>query len=230
MPDPVLVSIDAFWAGCYNAHCLNIELFMNSETTKTSRGRPRAFDQEEVLEKAMLVFWKYGYEGASMGALTEAMGINKPSLYAVFGTKEELFRKAIEKYLTGQVAFVPQALNEPSLQDALRKLLTQSVEFLTDRRTPLGCLVLQGALNCGQGHEAIQQELIAQRLGYEKMLRQRFELAQAQNDLDARFDAAVLARYIVTVHQGLSVQATNGATKEELMPVVEMVINNLLIA
>lgn len=165
-----------------------------------------------------------------MSALTEAMSINKPSLYSVFGTKEELFRNAIDKYLTGQVAFVPEALNEPSLQEALRKLLTQSVEFLTDKRTPLGCLVLQGALNCGQGHEAIQQELIAQRLGYEKLLRQRFELAQAQNDLDGQLDAAVLARYIVTVHQGLSVQATNGATRAELIPVVELVIDSLFIA
>lgn len=174
---------------------------MSLEPTNTQLGRPRAFDQEEVLEKAMLVvFWKYGYEGASMTALTNSMGINKSSLYSAFGTKEELFRKVIDKYLTGPVSFVPDALNEPFLHEALRKLLTQSVEFLTDKRTPLGCMVLQGALNCGQGHEGIQQELIAQRLGYENLLRKRFELAQAQNDLDCQFNAAVLAKFIVTVH------------------------------
>jgi len=199
---------------------------MSSETTKTQRGRPRAFNQDDALEKAMRVFWKYGYEGASLGALTEAMGINKPSMYSVFGTKEELFHKAVEKYLTGPVSFVAEALNEPTVQQALRKLLTQSVEFLTDKQTPLGCFVLQGGLNCGQGHESIQQELIAQRLGYENLLRKRFELAQAQNGLDGRFDAAVMAKYIVTVHEGLSVQATSGATKEELMAVVEIVLNN----
>ena len=199
---------------------------MSSEITITQRGRPRAFNQDEALEKAMRVFWKYGYEGASLAALTEAMGINKPSIYAVFGTKEELFRKAVEKYLTSQVSFVPEALNEPTVQQALRKLLTESVGFLTDKQTPLGCLVLQGALNCGQGHESIQQKLIAQRVGYENLLRNRFELAQAENDLDSRFDAAVLAKYIVTLHEGLSVQATSGATKEELLAVVEIVLKN----
>jgi len=199
---------------------------MSSETTTTQRGRPRAFNQEDALEKAMRVFWKYGYEGASLGALTEAMGINKPSLYSVFGTKEELFRKAIDKYLSDHVYFVPEALNEPIVQEALRKMLTQSVDFLTDNRHPLGCLVLQGALNCGEGHEKIQQALIAQRLGYEDLLRKRFELAKAQNDLDGRFNAAVLAKYIVTVHQGLSVQATCGTTKEELLAVIEIVLNH----
>jgi AcrR family transcriptional regulator len=199
---------------------------MSSETTTTQRGRPRAFNQDDALEKAMRVFWRYGYEGASLGVLTEAMGINKPSMYSVFGTKEDLFHKAVEKYLTGQVAFVPEALNEPTVQQVLRKLLTESVEFLTDKQTPLGCLVLQGALNCGQGHESIQQQLIAQRLGYENLLRQRFELAQAENDLDARFDVAVMAKYLVTVHEGLSVQATSGATKQELLAVVDIVLSN----
>ncbi len=199
---------------------------MSSETTTTQRGRPRAFNEDDALEKAMRVFWKYGYEGASLGALTEAMGINKPSMYSVFGTKEELFRKAVEKYLTGHVAFVPEALNEPTVQKALRKLLTQSVEFLTDKQTPLGCFVLQGALNCGQGHESIQQQLIAQRLGYENLLRQRFELAKEQNDWNPRLDTAVMAKYLVTVHEGLSVQATSGATKEALLAVVEIVLSN----
>lgn len=199
---------------------------MSSEITTTQRGRPRAFNQDDALEKAMRVFWRYGYEGASLSALTEAMGINKPSLYSVFGTKEELFHKAVEKYLTDTVSFVPETLNEPTVQKALRKLFTQSVAFLTDKQTPLGCLLLQGALNCGQGHESIQQELIVLRKGYENLLRQRFELAQTQNDLDSRFDASVMAKYIVTVHQGLSVQATCGATKEELMAVVEIVLNN----
>lgn len=198
---------------------------MSLETTTTARGRPRAFNQDDALEKALRVFWTYGYEGASLIALTEAMGINKPSMYAVFGSKEELFLKAVEKYLSDHLSFVPEALNAPTIQLALRKLLMQSVEFLTDKQTPLGCLVLQGALNCGQGHENIQQQLIAQRLGYENLLRQRFELAQAQNDLDARFNAAVMAKYIITVHEGLSVQATSGATKEELMAVVEIVLN-----
>ncbi|QWF72378.1 TetR/AcrR family transcriptional regulator [Methylomonas paludis] len=199
---------------------------MCSEITTTQRGRPRAFNQDHALEQAVRVFWKYGYEGASLGALTEAMGINKPSMYAVFGTKEELFRKAVQKYLTGHVAFVPEALNEPLLHVALRKLLTQSIAFLTDKSHPLGCLIMQGALNCGQGHESIQQQLIAQRQGYENLLRKRFELAQAQQQLNDQFDAAVMAKYFVTVHEGLSVQATSGATEQELLAVMEIVLSH----
>ena len=147
-------------------------------------------------------------------------------MYSVFGSKEELFHKVIEKYLAGPVAFVPDALNEPTLQKVLRTLFAKSVDFLTDKRHPPGCMVLQGALNCGQGHEGIKNELIAQRLAYENAVLKRLELAQMQNDLDRRFDAAVLTKYIVTVHQGLSVQATSGATKAELMAVVDTVIRN----
>jgi AcrR family transcriptional regulator len=199
---------------------------MNTPATNLQRGRPRAFDHEVALEKAMNVFWSHGYEGASMALLTESMGINKPSLYGTFGSKEELFRKALQKYLTGPVAFVAQAMNEATARAVVEKILTGSAEFLSCPHNPRGCMVTQGALTCGQGSESVQQELTGHRRAYEAALRQRFERAQAQRDLPADIDPGELARYIATVHQGMSVQATSGATREELMAVVRLVLKN----
>jgi len=196
------------------------------EITKIAkqRGRPPAFDHEQALTQAMHVFWKHGYEGASMALLTEAMGINKPSLYGAFGGKEELFRKAVQRYLQGPAAYVNAALNEPTAYRVVRSLLGQSAEMLVREDRPRGCLVLQGGLNCGEGAEAMQQELIAYRHAYEPGLRQRFERAQREGDLSPDEDPAALAKYVATMHQGMSVQASSGASQEELLAIVARVL------
>ncbi len=196
------------------------------KTTHKQRGRPPAFNHEEALEKAMQVFWSHGYEGASMTSLTEAMGINKPSLYGAFGSKEALFRKALQRYLAGPVAYVAESLQEPTARKVVEKFLTESAELLTNLHNPRGCMVIQGALTCGQGSEIIRQELILQRRAYEDALRLRFEQAKEQRDLPDNVNAAVLARFVATVHQGMSVQATSGATKDELLETVRMVLEN----
>ncbi|OIQ82767.1 HTH-type transcriptional repressor ComR [mine drainage metagenome] len=174
----------------------------------------------------MEVFWSHGYEGASMAALTDAMGINKPSLYGAFGSKEELFRKAVQKYRAGPVAYIAESMNEPTARGVVEKLLTESAELLTNMHNPRGCLIIQGALTCGQGATLIQQELAAHRHAYEEALNKRFELAKAQRDLPQDTNPAELAKYVATIHQGMSVQATSGATKEELLGVVHLVLKN----
>jgi AcrR family transcriptional regulator len=195
-------------------------------TTKLNkpRGRPPAFDHDEALEKALKVFWLRGYEGASMAVLTEAMGINRPSIYGAFGNKEELFRKALHKYLSGPVAYVADAMNEPTARQVVEKFLANSAEFLTNPDNPPGCMIVQGALSCGVESELIRDELIAYRKGYEEALRQRFELAQEQKDLPANINPAGLAKYVATIHQGMSVQARSGASREELMVLVNTVL------
>jgi len=199
---------------------------MNTTELKRQRGRPIAFDHEQALEKALRVFWSRGYEGASMAELTDAMDINRPSIYAAFGNKEELFRKALGKYLAGPVAYVAEAMKAPTARAAVEKFLTKSAEFLTDQNNPGGCMVVQGALTCGQGSELIRQELIVYRKGYEDALRQRLELAQQQSDLPQDVNAAELAKYIATIHQGMSVQATSGASREELLAVVQQALKS----
>jgi AcrR family transcriptional regulator len=203
---------------------------MNTEETIKQpiklRGRPLAFNQDEALDKALKVFWSRGYEGASMAELVNALGINKPSIYATFGNKEELFRKALARYVTGPAAFVREAKNEPTAKRVVEKFLLQAVDFFSDITTPNGCMIVQAALTGGQGSSAIQQELIVYRINFEAAFNERFKLAQAQGDLPANVNTKQLAKYIATIHQGMSVQATSGATREELQAIVEMAMKN----
>lgn len=191
-----------------------------------ARGRPLAFNQDEVLDKAINVFWSRGYEGASMAELTEALGINKPSIYAAFGNKEALFRKALARYRAGPIAFVGEAMKAPTARQAVESLLAKAVDFFSDKTTPNGCMIVQSALTCGESARAIQQELIAYRGNFEAMLTQRFDLAKKQGDLQSNVNCIQLAKYIATIHQGMSVQATSGATREELLAVVEIAMKN----
>src|SRR5665647_1360995 len=199
---------------------------MNTTELKRQRGRPSNFDHEEALDKALQIFWARGYEGATMAELTDALGINRPSIYAAFGNKEELFRKALGKYLSGPVGYFAEAMKQPTAKQAVAMLLTKSAELLTNQNNPHGCMVVQGALTCGQGSELIQQELIGHRKAYEDALRQRFELAQAQGDMPRDIKTKELAKYVATIHQGMSVQATSGSTKEELLAVVGLALKN----
>jgi AcrR family transcriptional regulator len=199
---------------------------MNTTILKRPRGRPSNFDHEEALEKALQVFWAHGYEGASMAELTEALGINKPSIYAAFGNKEELFHKALGKYLSGPLSYISEAMNQPTARETVETFLTKSAELLTNPNNPRGCMIVQGALTCGQGSSTIQQELIAYRSDLETSFTKRFELAKAQGDLPLEVNTKQLAKYIATIHQGMSVQATSGTSKEELLTVIQQALAN----
>src|SRR3989454_12434189 len=113
-------------------------------------GRPRSFDIDKALDRALQVFWHKGYEGTTLSDLTQAMGINRPSLYAAFGNKETLFRKALDRYADGPAAYVRQALEEPSARAVVEALLRGAVDMLSCPRNPHGCLMVQGALSCGR--------------------------------------------------------------------------------
>ncbi len=190
------------------------------------RGRPAQFDQDQALDQALHLFWTHGYEGTSMAELTEALGINKPSLYAAFGNKETLFRKALAKYLSGPAAYVASAMHAATAKEVVTTLLNNAVEVMTDPATPCGCMVVQGALTCGEGAGLIQKELAGYRLGFEEALTQRFEQAQQDGDLSREAQPRALAKYLATLHQGLSVQATSGASREELQAVVNMALKH----
>jgi AcrR family transcriptional regulator len=189
------------------------------------KGRPREFDADKALDKALKVFWQHGYEGASLSDLTDAMGISRPSLYAAFGNKEELFRRALDRYSEkGPGALRSEALNEPTARKVVERLLQNAAVSLTDPCNPAGCLAVQGALTCSSAAESIKQELTRRRAENEERLRMRLERAKAEGDLCAEGDPAALARYINTVMQGMSVQAAGGSTRAELMDVAEMTL------
>jgi AcrR family transcriptional regulator len=187
-------------------------------------GRPRAFNPEEALAKALLVFWRRGYAGASLSELTAAMGINRPSLYAAFGNKEELFHKALDLYLGGPANGSSEALQETTARAVLEHLLNRLVALLSDPDHPAGCLLVKGGLSSGKADDSIRNEMIKRRLAGEIALRERFERAKAEGDLPANSDPARLAFYVTTVTQGMTVQAVNGTDQNELCRLVEMVM------
>src|SRR4051812_38248932 len=188
------------------------------------RGRPRDFDVDEALDRALEVFWRRGYEGASLPELTGAMGINRPSLYAAFGNKEALFRKAIDRYVDRTAAHVHEALREPSARGVVERLFCGSVALITDPGNPRGCFLVQSALACGDSADGLRQEMARRRADLETALRARFERAVAEGDLPSRADPADLARYVATVAHGMAVQAAGGAGADELRRVAAIAL------
>lgn len=179
-------------------------------------GRPRSFDLNAALNAAMRVFWHKGYEGSSLADLTKAMGINRPSLYAAFGDKETLFRKVLDRYSEGPAGRIRETLQEPTAFKVAEKLLLGTAELLTDPRHPSGCLMVQSALVCGEGANRIRRELALRRSAGESALRRRFKRAVVEGDLPPESDPEDLARFVITVSQGMAVQAAGGATRKDL--------------
>ena len=194
---------------------------MKRKTTARRIGRPRSFDADQALDRALEVFRQKGYEGASLTDLTSAMGIERPSLYAAFGDKESLFRRALDRYSERALCYITEALREKRARTAIERLLRGSVASLTDSRSPKGCLTVQGALACTESSEAIREELICRREQGEAAIRRRLQRAKREGDLRANSNPADLARYFATVMQGMSVQAAGGASRRDLEHIVD---------
>lgn len=197
---------------------------MKSHEPVAPKGRPRSFDIDHALDQAMRVFWKKGFEGASLPELTKAMGINRPSLYAAFGSKAALFRKAIDRYARGPAAHLQGALSEPTARAVAERYLIGAVELVCNPQNPHGCLMVQGALACGDTAQRVRDELARRRTAAEAAVRQRLERAHSEGDLPADASPGDLARYLATVTQGIAVQAAGGASREELLRVATIVL------
>jgi AcrR family transcriptional regulator len=184
-------------------------------------GRPRAFDMDEALDQALHVFWEKGYEGASICDLTEAMGINPPSLYAAFGNKETLFKKALNRYEAVRDQIMEETFAAPTAREAMARLLEDTADRLSDKRNPTGCLMVQGALSGGEECEAVKKDLAARRAAGEVLIRERLKRGEREGDLPADADPAALARFVATVMQGMAVQASGGASRKELHEIAD---------
>ncbi len=194
--------------------------------TKPRLGRPRAFQREAALEAAMRVFWAHGYEGASLTALTQAMGINRPSLYASFGDKAALFREAVARYGTGPGRYVRRALGQPTARLVAETLLRGAVMMATDPANPGGCLWVQGALATSAESAAVRDEIAIVRNRGIDQVQARLNHARATGDLPPTADPEALTLYLISVMNGLAVQAAGGRSRESLLRAAEFALGN----
>lgn len=181
-------------------------------------GRPREFAPERVLDTATRLFWEHGFDGVSISDLTEATGVNRRSLYDAFGSKEELFRRAVEHYLAGPGGYGVAALAQPSAREVAHAMVHGAADATSAPGRPSGCLLVQGALACDAAQ--LQADLADLRMAGVAVLAERFAAAQSTGEI-AGEDPAALARWIVAVCQGIAVQARSGATREQLHAIAD---------
>jgi AcrR family transcriptional regulator len=179
-------------------------------------GRPREFDEDDALDQAILTFWRHGYDGASLSDLTTAMGMNKSSLYRVFGSKEDLFARALERYGHRDLAYVREATKQPTALTVATAYLHDNADALTRVGLPPGCLVVQGGLSTGPDNVEIVALLAGHRRGSQRLLSRRFVRARKDGDLPVDANPDALGRFLTAVAQGHAVHAVGGATREEL--------------
>ncbi|HMH66074.1 MAG TPA: TetR/AcrR family transcriptional regulator [Rhizomicrobium sp.] len=193
-------------------------------------GRPRTFCTEKGLDCAMQVFWRKGYEGASMVDLTTAMGINSPSLYAAYGSKEGLFRAVLERYEARRDKFMEEVFAAPTAREVATLFLHGVADFAADTggQNPPGCLLLQSGMTCGDS--AIPDELAKHRAVKEKALCERFARAKAEGDLPQSTVPQALASYIMAVSNGMCVQAASGASVQDLHAVADMALASFAVS
>lgn len=185
------------------------------------RGRPRSFDRETALEKALRTFWEHGYETTSVSDLTRELGIGAPSLYAAFGDKQTLFGEVLQRYAVTYGAFGGRALDEePTARAGVERMLREAAAAYTDPAHPHGCLVIHAATNCATPE--VEQTLRERRNANIASMQDRIEADIARGALPADTDAVALARYTGAVLQGMSQQSRDGAGREELEAIAEL--------
>lgn len=190
------------------------------EAPLRARGRPRGFDRDAALKSAMETFWALGYEGASMAELTRAMGLNSPSLYAAFGSKDALFRETLELYQCEAGAILIDALEGgATAREGVEAFLLASAEALTRPGSPPGCMIVLAAASAYGASLSARDAARTGRAGAAERIAARLERGIAAGDLSAGLDIAAISAFYVTVQQGMSIQAVDGASRDRLTDV-----------
>ncbi|SAL56723.1 TetR family transcriptional regulator [Caballeronia peredens] len=198
------------------------------ETQHKARGRPREFDREAALRCAMNVFWDKGYDTCSMADLVDAMGINSPSLYAAFGSKEDLYREAVDLYTEAEGgAALRELLAHESVCEGLRAMFRTSIELFTGAANPRGCMIFLGAMSVGTEHAQLRAELQKRRRRVASIVAERLARAVENGELDTRADVPALAALCMTLFAGLSIQAQDGVRRAALFAAIDQFVATL---
>ncbi|HTA77102.1 MAG TPA: TetR/AcrR family transcriptional regulator [bacterium] len=198
---------------------------MFKKPTGNLRGRPKAFSTEDALCAAMQVFSEKGFEATSLSDLTKAMGINRTSMYATYGNKEALFRKAMDFYVSESEAHLEKALSAETAKQAVEDLLHNGVYMATEPEGPGVCFITQSPLTGPDASKETREYLEFKRSTVLRMLKNRFEKAKADGELPEKVTPEDLANFFFVVIQGLSLQAQHGGTREQLMRTADIAIS-----
>ena len=191
-------------------------------------GRPRSFDKDDALKKAMYVFWEKGYEGTTMADLIQSIGMKAPSIYAAFGNKDAIFKEVVQSYLPIVVNGQLKALNSsPKIYDAVEATLKACVSLYTGKDNPHTCLVMTGAINTAPEHTEHVETLRALREDYKGAWKKRFEMAKTDRQLTDRAKPSERAEYFTTLIQGMTIKAKDGATEDELSSTSKLALKTL---
>ncbi|HEX4149868.1 MAG TPA: helix-turn-helix domain-containing protein [Pirellulales bacterium] len=197
---------------------------MSAGQSKARRGPPKAFDIEAALDAAMLVFWQKGFDGASLSDLTEAMAINRPSLYATFGDKQALFRRAIDRFSDLGRAMFAESAAQATARLFAQRLLRGQAELYSNPRLAPGCFLIQSAISASTATQAARQAAADRRLVNELAVRQHLQRADRIQQLPQGIPAREMAGYLTSVGNGLAIRAADGARRQELYRIVDLAL------
>lgn len=186
------------------------------------RGRPRAFDRDAALAIAMRLFWERGYEATSLADLKAAMGISTSSLAAAFGSKERLFREAVDLYVATEASGNHEVLaTAKTAKDAVQGVLRRAASRMVRKGEPTGCLIMLGAINTSPENTAIIDYLVTQRRAAAEAIGNRITRGIAESDVAESADTAALANFYAAVLKGMALSARDGASLKELYRIVD---------
>ena len=191
------------------------------------RGRPRGFDRDAALDRALPVFWRQGYEGASVADLTAAMGITTPSLYGAFGSKERLYHEALGRYRADPQRAAPWAMTAPTAREAIRLILEGSARDFSDPAHPPGCMISTAVLTAAVENVDVAAHVSRLREANVALFSQKLRDGVAAGQLRPDTDVVTLARFIGAIIQGMAVQARDGADQAALNGIASMALAQL---